>query len=215
MTSSNEDDESTDTDIFGIRVADDDIYMTKGKKKRVLAYRLLAHQLRLANCRELFTEVLIRAKKEMLVWPCSYTKRIVDKWACNLKSLEQMEDAPPSIDLEICNLKVELYVGFRTLKYELEHRCRWMKKIEKEIATMECQGRSVKAIVMYLIGVKKYDEKFLAALEANKADTYYRSAYWKRGGIVCPNGFTTGGEETIEEAREEIGRTKNKYSYYL
>jgi len=48
----------------------------------------------------------------------------------------------------------------------------------------------------------KYDNKFLAALDANKADTYYRRAYWDRGGIVCPNGFTTGGEETTSERRK-------------
>jgi len=213
--SSEEDDESTDTDIFSIRVPDDDIYMTKGKKKRVLAYRLLAHQVCVANCLELFTEVFIRAKKEMLVYPSSYAKRIVDTWACRLKALEDREKAPPSIDLENSNLKVELYTGHRTLKYELERRRRWMEKIQKEIATMEVQGRSVKDIVMVLIGVKKYHNKFWAALDANKADTFYRRDYWRRGGIVCPNGFTTGGVETIEEAREENERTRNKYSYYL
>jgi len=90
-----------------------------------------------------------------------------------------------------------------------------MKKIQKEIAKMECQGQCVKAIVAFLIGKMKYDDKFSAALDTNKADTYYRRAYWDRGGIVCPNGFTTGGKETMEKAREEIEQTRNKYSYCL
>jgi len=213
---SKEEDKSTKTDTSSIQESNNNIYMTKGKKNRVLAYRFLAHQLRIANCCELFTEVLIRAKKEMLVWPCGYTRRIVNYWACCLKSFEHMENAAPSIDLENCNLKVELYVGYRTLKYELDHHCRWMKKIQKEIAKMECQGQCVKAIVAFLIGKMKYNDKFLAALDANKADTYYHCAYWDRGGgIVCPNGFTTGGKETMEKAREEIEQTRNKYSYHL
>jgi hypothetical protein len=122
---------------------------------------------------------------------------------------------PLFIDLENCNLEMELYVGYLTMQHELSHRQRWMKKIQKKIATNECRGGSIKGIVMHLIAKMKYHEKILAALDDDKADSFYRRAYQEKGGIVCPNMFTTGDcDKLMKEAREDIERTKAKYSFY-
>jgi len=90
-----------------------------------------------------------------------------------------------------------------------------MAEIQLKIATKQCEGDCIKAIVLYLVGRKKYDKTFMDSLKHPKGDALFCRKYRKNGVDVYPNGFTTGGscELTMEKARVEIERVKNKYSY--
>jgi len=205
---------STQTDISNLQGCDANSALWNEKKERILTYHLLSHQLRVASCREFFSEILIFAKKEMLVTPCPETDKIQKLWAARLDILKSKEDNPPSVDLENCDLDLELYVGYRTLQRELEGHLVSMAEIQLKIATEQCKGNCIKAIVLYLVGRKKYDKTFMDSLRHPKCDASFRRKYRKNREDVYPNGFTTGGcKLTMEKARVEIERVKNKYSY--
>ncbi|MFM8622257.1 MAG: hypothetical protein ACKOB3_02610 [Holophagaceae bacterium] len=184
------------------------------KKERVLTYHLLSHGLRVASCREFFSEILIFAKKEMLAHPNPTAEKIQKYWANSLVKLNSKEETPPSVDIENCELDLELYVGYHILERELEDHLTSMAEIQLKIATLQSNRNCTKSIMMDLVGEKKYHETFWYFLEHPKGGGLFRHEYRMKKGFVSPNGFTTGGcEEMMEKARVEIERIKNKYSY--
>lgn len=185
------------------------------KKERILTYHLLSHGLRVASCREFYSEILILANKEMLAHPSNpIAERVQKCWANNLVRLKDKEENPPSVDLDNCDLDLELYVRYHILQRELEDHLTSMEKIQLKIATDQSKGNCIKATVLHLVGKKKYHESFRYFLEHPKGGGLFRQKYQKKKGFVSPNGFTTGGcEEMMEKARVEIVRIQNKYSY--